>query len=1837
MPELKRNFAGGKMNKDLDERILPKGEYRDALNVEVFTSEGSNVGSLQTLKGNTAVTALFGSNSSCIGNIVDNKTNRLYWLVSSTDENTVAGTVAYRHVVYSDYIMEYDESSDETSYIVVEHYKVEANAASTSTATPGGDTAKYVVINHMGGGVNPLHCGVQVGMVMTHYTLDGNNQPHDTQIRSIVSMDYLNGGWTLGLNADLDFDITSGDTITFELPYNKRALGFSYFSNVKPQKLITGINIIDKLLFWTDGLTEPKKINIERCRYGSQQMDPSTYPNGTRALPTMLVVNGDKPNSLNGRLATTSASPLPLTYRETTVIRKSPTTPLRLTMSNTTRSDFGDAGNADGLTNVNTYISLPLINQGAVNTSSEFFFVPNTSDLLSYGASTPIIATDDIMDWVDGDIVEFYSADDDSGNDSDVLVTAIVRPDPNNLGNSFFFEVMSISTTVAKVFTEFRVKLKEEDPLFEFKFPRFAYRWKYEDGEYSCYSPFSEVAFIPDEFDYLPKKGYNLGMTNNLRYLLLSGFKPTTTPLDVVEIDILYKDSTSPNVYTVETIKSPSIYNEKLETSSHDGDMGWFGKIQLNAIGAVEAPNTLDTENISPFTSHPTGWLPVAKTNFFDGTHTSGAGYRLTDSFGDINIKVGDELISQYIQGTWGTLLVSSIYNSSGITYISLTENGSATTNTISLSGLPISVVHGLTFYRESAKLPALYLDHPQGSLQVKTDMIHAAVPANQMLRPWDNVPISALAQEVTGNRVVYGNYTQNYDLYNKYSDDKIKNIISVGVTGRRNIRDNVRYDHNTTLRSPGGATVEWFSLLNNIIPEVSMPERSLKSLRDYQVGVVYMDEYGRQTPIQTHEDAVLKINKDKSNDYNAFRFHLWSNYSNGIARYPDWATHYKYYVKDTSNEYYNLAMDRFYAAEDGNVWLSFPSSERNKVDEETFLILKKQHDSDVFVENEARYKILSISNEVPLFIKTKIDSYGIKAATFQTSGEPRYQAQHVDVNNTLFDQGGFNEWTNDKEKMVRIHNANSSSYWYDVMSVVNLGSFRRLTLRKSFGVDVGFTTTDGTNSGTINPGLSIEVATKKVKNIPEFEGRFFVKILKDGVLEEHILTKAPEKTFITTSALRLGRMGNVPDNYQEWGDGAGDVSDYFGKRWYVSQEEPYDAETAGGDGWPDGSFSSGESMSGIGNDFIEMLYHDGGSGLGGGNGVWEIGVTRHGNSMGASGANLDVAKRARTSGQLFRFRGDTTIYQIRSGSREWGMRNYNQLSSSSDSEWATNHSVGIRFEFDPPLGSTGPDAVGVNGSGYDPRNGSLESTSAQSTSPPSNDGVGWQDASGLGWANGNLNNEDYHRTIEFVEEFIGDASYSSDNPAIWETEPKESVDIDIYHEASQAYPIGDEFTPYLNKFIKRYFGTSWNASNYYNCFSFANGVESNRIRDDYNAPTIDKGPKVSTVLAEQYKQENRKSGLIFSGIYNSTSGINRLNQFIQAEKITKDLNPTYGSVQKLHSRDSDLIALCEDKILQIYANKDALYNADGNVNLTASDRVLGDVRPFVGEYGISTNPESFASESYRSYFTDKSRGAVMRLSKDGLTPISEHGMKDWFRDTFALDATALIGGYDSVKNTYNLSIPSIQGITTFNTIVVQGDPPYSYVEAVTTGSYTGNTISFSEKTKGWTSFKSWVQECSCSLNNKYFTFYNAELYQHHSNDTRNNFYGTQYESSVCLIFNDIPDGVKSFSSLNYEGSQSKIVQNTTDGEYYNNATVAGWYTDSITTDLETGFIPEFKDKEGKWFNYIHGNKENTLANLDTSQFSTQGIGKPKSGGVSSTATSTSQKTMTIKDIPDND
>ena len=123
-------------------------------------------------------------------------------------------------------------------------------------------------------------------------------------------------------------------------------------------------------------------------------------------------------------------------------------------------------------------------------------------------------------------------------------------------------------------------------------------------------------------------------------------------------------------------------------------------------------------------------------------------------------------------------------------------------------------------------------------------------------------------------------------------------------------------------------------------------------------------------------------------------------------------------------------------------------------------------------------------------------------------------------------------------------------------------------------------------------------------------------------------------------------------------------------------------------------------------------------------------------------------------------------------------------------------------------------------------------------------------------------------------------------------------------------------------------------------------------------------------------------------------------------------------------------------------------------------------------------------------------------------------------------------------------------------------------------------TISFSEINRGWVSFKSWTAENAISLNNSYYTIKNGDLWEHHTNLVRNNFHNIQSESSVTVMLNEQPGSVKSFQTLNYEGSQAKITENLTDsGEYWDNYAKNGWYVNRINSDLQEGDIQEFKEK----------------------------------------------------------
>jgi hypothetical protein len=401
MPKLKQTFIRGRMNKDLDERLVPKGEYRDAQNIQVSTSEGSDVGAVENILGNTIKNlrstgpdVFWGTNfglqqtPTCIGVAKDSQNEKIYWFLA-TDPDGANPTSA---------IVEFDQTTKIVAPVIVD--------------------------------------------------IDG-------------------------------------------------------VLNFNESNYITGINIIDGLLYWTDDLNEPKVINIERFKAGSTD------------FTTQTVVYGAARNFVES---------------DVVVIKKAPQSALTAVAS---PSLVGGPGT--GVTPILTDSDNNLANAKSGDSINLSWQVANTP--ITWPLQSSVILNAQIEEPT-GAITKYQ-----------VTGTFTAVPIVGSLVGTII--VSSATPDIPDVDLRWSMLLAETEPIFKEDFPRFSYRYKFTDGRYSPYATFSNASFVPGKFEYLSRDGNNEGMKSVIRKIEISNF--STTPFDVEEIEVLYKGSRSNNVYLIES------------------------------------------------------------------------------------------------------------------------------------------------------------------------------------------------------------------------------------------------------------------------------------------------------------------------------------------------------------------------------------------------------------------------------------------------------------------------------------------------------------------------------------------------------------------------------------------------------------------------------------------------------------------------------------------------------------------------------------------------------------------------------------------------------------------------------------------------------------------------------------------------------------------------------------------------------------------------------------------------------------------------------------------------------------------------------------------------------------------------------------------------------------------------------------------------------------------------------------------------------------------------------------------------------------------------------------
>lgn len=328
--------------------------------------------------------------------------------------------------------------------------------------------------------------------------------------------------------------------------------------------------------------------------------------------------------------------------------------------------------------------------------------------------------------------------------------------------------------------------------------------------------------------------------------------------------------------------------------------------------------------------------------------------------------------------------------------------------------------------------------------------------------------------------------------------------------------------------------------------------------------------------------------------------------------------------------------------------------------------------------------------------------------------------------------------------------------------------------------------------------------------------------------------------------------------------------------------------------------------------------------------------------------------------------------------------------------------------------------------------------------------------------------------------------------------------------------------------------------------------IEESRIRGGYNNTSMDLGVK-AYIVEENDQQQRLGNSLIYSGILNSKTGINKTNEFSVAKEITKSVDPINGTIQKLFAEDTNLTIFQERKVNVALIDKDAIYSAEGGGTVTTANVVIGAITPVPGNWGIGTNPESFATYGYNKYFVDKDRSAVLKIQGTQIQEISISGMTDYFRDQLGLigENGSILGSYDIYNKNYVLSL----------------QPNGRYITSSTPKIY--KTLSWDERNAGWTSFYTYGPDDSFSVKGKYYScspafniltnpvtmLAGSYLWEHYSNTERNNFYGLKTPSSIKFVFNPQPNFIKTFKTINYEGSNgwevTELISDSTGQDLY--------------------------------------------------------------------------------------
>jgi len=232
MAEAKNSFLSSKMNKDLDDRLIPSNEYKDALNISVGKSESSDVGVLQSIFGNEFVGFTGNRYVTCIGKIADEVNNRIFLFLTNYEDPTPSLVTPAPDPFLTTLSFPGMPGDNDLSLADI-----------NSTVIPG-QTVR--ITPYTSPGVPSEQVYIIVGV-------NGNSIKLNKPLPSLISEDTI-----VSIEYSMSVVCFSTTSLTSQSLVSGVFLNFAKNSVFN----INGVNLIEDLLFWTDNRNQPRKINV---------------------------------------------------------------------------------------------------------------------------------------------------------------------------------------------------------------------------------------------------------------------------------------------------------------------------------------------------------------------------------------------------------------------------------------------------------------------------------------------------------------------------------------------------------------------------------------------------------------------------------------------------------------------------------------------------------------------------------------------------------------------------------------------------------------------------------------------------------------------------------------------------------------------------------------------------------------------------------------------------------------------------------------------------------------------------------------------------------------------------------------------------------------------------------------------------------------------------------------------------------------------------------------------------------------------------------------------------------------------------------------------------------------------------------------------------------------------------------------------------------------------------------------------------------------------------------------------------------------------------------------